>query len=390
MGTKLIIRELSSIPWKRVAVVSTLVFYTVSMKWLRTPVPNLLRAENGTYYARIVHGGRQHWKTLKTKTLTVARQRLRVEEEKIRKTKPARRGDQMTFGQAAAIYAAQVATERLADSTKEFRLRPSAALRRTWPELVGMDVRRITAQDLAAWQRRFENGDSAYTPRHAKRAVAGNSPTTVNACVAYLRRVFAIAIANGLIASNPAASLSRKPPRKKLLHLPSKEQFRNIVAHIRKQAVRWNTGTAELVEGLAYSGMRLAEATALLWADVDLDRGRIVVNGTKTENSARVVPVNPAMRELLVRLHAHKAGDKVFGVASALGTLAQACESAGIQKLTHHDLRHFFATTCIESGVDIPTVSRWLGHADGGAHAMKTYGHLREQHSTGAAAKVTF
>ena len=43
--------------------------------------------------------------------------------------------------------------------------------------------------------------------------------------------------------------------------------------------------------------------------------------------------------------------------------------------------RHFFATTCIESGVDIPTISRWLGHKDGGALAMRTYGHLRDEHS---------
>jgi hypothetical protein len=32
---------------------------------------------------------------------------------------------------------------------------------------------------------------------------------------------------------------------------------------------------------------------------------------------------------------------------------------------------------CIESGVDIPTVSRWLGHKGGGALCIKTYGHLR-------------
>jgi hypothetical protein len=30
----------------------------------------------------------------------------------------------------------------------------------------------------------------------------------------------------------------------------------------------------------------------------------------------------------------------------------------------------------------IPTVSRWLGRKDGGALAMKTYGHLRDEHST--------
>jgi site-specific recombinase XerD len=49
-----------------------------------------------------------------------------------------------------------------------------------------------------------------------------------------------------------------------------------------------------------------------------------------------------------------------------------------------------FATTCIENGVDIPTVSRWLGHSDGGVLAMKTYGHLRPDHSQSAAQKVQF
>jgi hypothetical protein len=49
-----------------------------------------------------------------------------------------------------------------------------------------------------------------------------------------------------------------------------------------------------------------------------------------------------------------------------------------------------FATRCIESGVDILTVSRWLGHQDGGALCMKTYGHLRDEHSRVQALKVAF
>ncbi|MGH7940974.1 MAG: hypothetical protein ACREFR_07895 [Limisphaerales bacterium] len=40
--------------------------------------------------------------------------------------------------------------------------------------------------------------------------------------------------------------------------------------------------------------------------------------------------------------------------------------------------------------MDIPTVSRWLGHKDGGALAMKTYGHLPDSHSTDMARKVVF
>ena len=68
----------------------------------------------------------------------------------------------------------------------------------------------------------------------------------------------------------------------------------------------------------------------------------------------------------------------------------RAARLVGMPRITHHDLRHLFATRCIESGVDVPTVSRWLGHKDGGALAMKTYGHLRDEHSVNMARKVTF
>ena len=71
-------------------------------------------------------------------------------------------------------------------------------------------------------------------------------------------------------------------------------------------------------------------------------------------------------------------------------SINRAAKLAGVKRITHHDLRHLFAHRCIESGVDIPTVSRWLGHQDGGALCMKTYGHLRDEHSVNEAKKVTF
>jgi hypothetical protein len=85
-----------------------------------------------------------------------------------------------------------------------------------------------------------------------------------------------------------------------------------------------------------------------------------------------------------------KPTDRIFLINSARKCLQSACKKLKLPQFTHHDFRHFFATTCIESGVDIPTVSRWLGHKDGGALAMKRYGHLRQEHSLAMIKKVSF
>ena len=357
------------------------------MKWYPTAVTNLLRAENGTYYARVTHQGKQHWKSLRTQTLTVARQRLRPYEDVTRGRKVVK-GRVMTFREAAEIYAAEVVLERLSDSTKEFRLRPASTFKRTWPELWDRDVRKVTDDDCLKWQRKYENGASRYTPTGAKTTVRGDSATVINACIGYLRRVFEVAIKEGLITQNPARSMKRKPPGSKLLELPSRTQFQAIVAHIRNSPARWSHAAADFVEGLAYSGMRKKEAANFCWADINFERGLMTINGTKTSASRRIVPPIPAMIDLLGRID--RIGPIVFEANSALISLKKACEAVGVKKLTHHDLRHLFATTCIEAGVDIPTVSKWMGHTDGGALAMKTYGHLRPAHSIEAAAKVKF
>jgi len=50
---------------------------------------------------------------------------------------------------------------------------------------------------------------------------------------------------------------------------------------------------------------------------------------------------------------------------------------------TECPLRHLFATRCIENGVDIPTVSRWLGHQDGGARREKEAALIHERERSG-------
>jgi site-specific recombinase XerD len=62
----------------------------------------------------------------------------------------------------------------------------------------------------------------------------------------------------------------------------------------------------------------------------------------------------------------------------------------GKPKLTHHALRHTFATKCIEAGKDVVTVAGWLGHNDNGRTVIMVYGHFRKHNSHAEAAGIKF
>ena len=80
----------------------------------------------------------------------------------------------------------------------------------------------------------------------------------------------------------------------------------------------------------------------------------------------------------------------VLKVKECRGFLLRACKRVGAPRIGHHGLRHLFATTAIEAGIDVPSVARIMGHLDGGALAMKVYGHLRDEHAQAAMQKVSF
>ncbi len=208
-----------------------------------------------------------------------------------------------------------------------------------------------------------------------------------------------ISIEVGIRFDNPAKAISRVTERSKRLQLPEPDQFRRFIDEIENSGSGFSKPCADLVRFLAYGGFRIKEARHILWADCDLKRGSIAVRGepetgTKGAGDPRAVPMIPDMRTLLERLSAErlnaKPTDPVMRVRECQKSMDRAAKVVGMPRITHHDLRHLFATRCIESGVDIPTVSRWLGHKDGGALAMRVYGHLRDSHSVNMAQKVTF
>ncbi len=198
----------------------------------------------------------------------------------------------------------------------------------------------------------------------------------------------------GIILDNPAKLLpNRKLPRIEI-QIPTHEQFRSLIKQMRLADSRGMYG-ADLVELLAYSGMRLNEAVNLLWDDINFERGCFSVTGGEygTKNhDIRTVPLFPAMRKLLERIRSGRTeinSRYVTPIKGARTLMASAAKKAGIPRFTHHSMRHYFCSNAIEAGVDFKVIAGWLGHKDGGILVAKTYGHLRDTHSFEMAKRMT-
>jgi integrase len=369
-------------------------------EWQGTIITNLIRyLRDGAYYIRVKVNGRLKYLSLETNVFSVAKLRLADAEKEMRTPHPSRvtgrRNPKTSVGRFIGAYLDRTRLDpALAPNSRLRREITVKAILKTWDGLADRDARGITPADCQSWAGKAFTEGTGFVAPNVRSIRRGMSVSAYNKCVDVLRAIFEIARDEGVVYKNPASSLSKRGTRRKRLDLPSSDQFQAIVSSISTTRARRSKDSADMVRFLAYSGARLREATALRWGDLDLGRNRLTIAGTKTESSNRTIPIFPPLAALLSEMRTRRGVESdsapILRVQDCLGSLKSACRRVGIKALTHHDLRHLFATSCIESGVDIPTVSRWLGHSDGGNLAMKTYGHLRQEHSDAQAAKVRF
>lgn len=377
----------------------------------------LLHPANHRYYWRTRIDGKQKWEALNTDNFAVAKRRVAERRAVIERHRDAlRRADAgtATMGHLMRAYVAAVeANGKLAPTTRRRYIELARMLPKTWEGFEQLAPAKVTREAIERWRDQAAVHGTGYIPPGALSGAKtkGNAATTLNKAIDGLRRILAMAYERGMIARNPIAGRGlklRERPRKPTL--PSRSELQRVFEEVERGAPLggWGREMADFLRFLAYSGCRLKEAGAVTWEDVDLERGLLHVRGSKTRAADRFLPLNGPLRALLEdirrrreRAASNAAGpgepgpgvsprERVLGVSEAARSLRRACEALGLEVLTHHDLRDVFATSCIENGVDIPTVAGWLGHSDGGALLMRVYGHLRNEHSKAMAAKVTF
>lgn len=232
---------------------------------------------------------------------------------------------------------------------------------------------------------------------YAAKLTEGLSPTTVNNCIhTVIHHALEDAMRMSLVPRNVADLVT--PPR------PAKTEMRPFTPEEVQRLLRAAEG--DRLEAfytlMIHTGLRLGEALALHWADVDLDgahpalsikytlyhprgkRGEYILSEPKTAKSRRRIDLNHTtiealrrhrVRQLEERLALGEAwidGDFVFtrfdgeplrGVHVLQRHFHPLLQRAGLPQRRLHDLRHTAATLLLLGNVPVKVVSELLGHS---------------------------
>lgn len=235
---------------------------------------------------------------------------------------------------------------------------------------------------------------------------------TLRRLTAPLAGLLATAAEEGLIAHNPARDVRLPSGRDELRRFDEDADDGDDPAPGKARALTREQLAGFLLvvdpnwrvffELLATTGLRVSEALALRWRDLQLDgstpcvkvrraRVRGVYGPPKSRHGRRDVPlpfeVVRALRARRIDADWHEADDLAF--ASGAGTptdpgnlfartLAPAREEAGVSWAGFHAFRHFCASQLIDQGRNIVQVSRWLGHHSP-SFTLDVYAHLLDE-----------
>jgi integrase len=238
-------------------------------------------------------------------------------------------------------------------------------------------------------------------------AASGVAVSTQRRALTLMRSVFTSAVRDGMIQRNPFDGIPLPHAGRDTRPLPAWEDVRAVVAM---------QGTAPAgVRLIATTGLRIGEACAVGWDDLDIEHGTLRVERTlvalnpkqakaagvdtlaylarpKSTAGVREIPLPPSTVEWLSRtdprgirkvtLPHYGGGTTTFRplLASARASFLTPSNlsTAMIRrtKLPPHRLRHLYATTLEQGGVPLSTVQSILGHAPIGV-TLAIYTHVQ-------------
>ena len=210
---------------------------------------------------------------------------------------------------------------------------------------------------------------------------------TVNKFVSLARRIYYLAMDEGLVTSNPFARRGHFKEHTAGKYIPDQE-FRAIHKNL--------PGFLQPVALTAYlSGMRAGEVTSLTWDKVDLQEGIIDLSAedTKTDEPRLIYlsalpELEKTFAELALeqrrgrRLVFTKSDGSAIPVWALRRPFLDACKNAKVGPYRFHDLRHTFNTNMVKAGVKKSVIMKLTGHKT--LSMFLRYSHLDREQSESA------
>lgn len=273
----------------------------------------------------------------------------------------------------------------------------------TIPRIGDIKLKKLTSRHLQKlYKDLLENGR---VNRKSGKGNPGLSSRTVRSVHLMLHCAFQRAVKERLIPRNPTEDcIAPKVQKIEMKILPAD--------HIKSYLDAANArGLLPMFYLELVSGLRKGELVALRWDDLDTQNrtisvikqyiknpnGELTLSRPKTETSVRQVSIPQTAVDLLIQEHEKHPDNPYLFPSPVTGEMyypdsvvnlhKRILKDAGLEYIRFHDLRHTFATTALQNGVDIKTVSSMLGHYDAG-FTLRTYTHATRQKQDEAAATM--
>ncbi len=354
----------------------------------RTDIPNLDRnIKYGTYYGRV----KLHGKLIREsfgENKRVAMEKLTPWLVSKRGHKRVRKGTLTSMTERYLTWlAGRETTGDLNEETTKYKREQMKAIRAAWPAFNTTAISKLTPHDFEKFRVDFRSKYSA--PR-------------TNGAITVIREILHLARKDGFISAGQLEEVTEEfsytevdyDYKRMTLDLPSPDELVKIRSAVHHRCLMRGSRGDWLFDFMLFSGSRIEAAGEVRWEDIDWAKDELYFRNAKYGNYT--IPLFPELRKLLEDIRKAcpnaKYGDRVLPTRSLHSVLASVSRELrlGKPKLTHHDLRHIFATRAIESGKDVVVVAGWLGHRDNGRTVIMVYGHLRKHHSHAAAKEMKF
>ena len=318
-------------------------------------------AHSGIYYACKKLRGKRKERSLKTTDRKTAERLLKQWLKDLERVDAV--AGQTTFAELIRKFSS--AREGKSQQTKRTDASILKALKESWPLSLQAQVSEIRPSHIEEW-----------LAKHEGRL----KNTTFNRYASVLRQMFEIAVNDRIIADSPftAVKTQWKKPQKPIRHIPTQEQFAQIVADIRNQKLNADAKeSADFIEFMGSAGLGQAEIASIKIGRIDMMAERIAIRRQKTQ-VVFYLPIYPHLKPLVVRLlKEHPNPDdphaRLFRMKDGKKALRAACNRLGFAHFSQRNIRQVLIRRLWKSGLDRKLIAKWQGHQDGGKLIIQTY-----------------